>query len=142
LEDLEHLNSAFGGRYLVERELGVGGMATVYLARDIKHDRPVAIKVLRADLSHSLGPERFLREIHIIARLQHPHILGLIDSGEAEGMLYYVMPYVQGESLRTRLAREASCRLPKPSGSCARSPMRSPTRTRSRSFIATSSRRT
>jgi hypothetical protein len=106
LEDLEHLNSAFGGRYLVERELGVGGMATVYLARDIKHDRPVAIKVLRPDLSHSLGPERFLREIHIVARLQHPNILGLIDSGEADGMLYYVMPYVQGESLRTRLARE------------------------------------
>jgi serine/threonine protein kinase len=106
LEALEHLTHAFGGRYQVERELGVGGMATVYLARDIKHDRPVAIKVLRADVSHSLGPERFLREIHIVAQLQHPHILGLIDSGEAEGMLYYVMPYVQGESLRTRLARE------------------------------------
>lgn len=106
MEDFEHLNTALGGRYLIERELGVGGMATVYLARDIKHDRPVAIKVLRPDLSHSLGPERFLREIHIVARLQHPHILGLIDSGEASGMLYYVMPYVQGESLRTRLARE------------------------------------
>lgn len=81
-------------------------MATVYLARDVKHDRHVAIKVLRPDLAHSLGPERFLREIHIVARLQHPHILGLIDSGESEGVLYYVMPYVAGESLRTRLARE------------------------------------
>ena len=81
-------------------------MATVYLARDIKHDRHVAIKLLRPELSHSLGPERFLREIRIVAKLQHPHILGLIDSGEADGMLYYVMPYVPGESLRTRLARE------------------------------------
>jgi serine/threonine-protein kinase len=106
MESLEHLSSTFGGRYTIERELGVGGMATVYLARDVKHDRHVAIKVLRPELSHSLGTERFLREIHIVAKLQHPHILGLIDSGEAEGMLYYVMPYVQGESLRTRLARE------------------------------------
>ncbi len=106
LDTLEHLTSAFGGRYQVERELGVGGMATVYLARDLKHDRPVAIKVLRQDLSTSLGPERFLREIRIVASLQHPHILGLIDSGEVEGILYYVMPYVAGESLRTRLARE------------------------------------
>jgi serine/threonine-protein kinase len=111
LEALEHLTHAFGGRYEDERELGIGGMATVYLARDIKHDRHVAIKVLRPDVSHSLGPERFLREIHIVAQLQHPHILGLIDSGEAEGMLYYVMPYVQGESLRTRLAAKASSRF-------------------------------
>jgi serine/threonine protein kinase len=106
VETEQHLTAILGGRYHVERELGVGGMATVYLARDIKHDRHVAIKVLRPDLSHSLGPERFLREIHIVAKLQHPHILGLIDSGEADGMLYYVMPYVTGESLRTRLARE------------------------------------
>lgn len=106
MDPLEHLSATFGGRYTIERELGVGGMATVYLARDVKHDRHVAIKVLRHDLSHALGPERFLREIHIVARLQHPHILGLIDSGENDGMLYYVMPYVQGESLRTRLARE------------------------------------
>lgn len=103
---LEQLTTVFGGRYQIERELGVGGMATVYLARDRKHDRPVAIKVLRHDLSHSLGPERFLREIRIVASLQHPHILGLIDSGEADGYLYYVMPYVTGESLRTRLARD------------------------------------
>jgi tRNA A-37 threonylcarbamoyl transferase component Bud32/pimeloyl-ACP methyl ester carboxylesterase len=106
MENLEHLSATFGGRYTIERELGVGGMATVYLARDVKHDRHVAIKVLRPDLAHALGPERFLREIHIVARLQHPHILGLIDSGESDGMLYYVMPYVQGESLRTRLARD------------------------------------
>jgi pimeloyl-ACP methyl ester carboxylesterase len=112
LETTEHLTAVLGGRYHVERELGVGGMATVYLARDVKHDRHVAIKVLRADLSHSLGPERFLREIHIVAKLQHPHILGLIDSGEADGMLYYVMPYVQGESLRTRLAREGEMPIP------------------------------
>jgi tRNA A-37 threonylcarbamoyl transferase component Bud32/pimeloyl-ACP methyl ester carboxylesterase len=106
LDTIEHLTAVFGGRYHVERELGVGGMATVYLARDVKHDRHVAIKVLRPELATSLGPERFLREIHIVAKLQHPHILGLIDSGEADGNLYYVMPYVTGESLRTRLARD------------------------------------
>jgi serine/threonine protein kinase len=106
VETLEHITAVLGGRYHVERELGVGGMATVYLARDVKHDRHVAIKVMRPELVHSLGPERFLREIHIVARLQHPHILGLIDSGESDGILYYVMPYVAGESLRTRLARE------------------------------------
>jgi serine/threonine protein kinase len=106
VDTLEHLNTVFGEQYRVERELGVGGMATVYLAQDLKHDRPVAIKVLNQAVAHSLGPERFLREIHIVARLQHPHILGLIDSGEAGGMLFYVMPYVPGESLRTRLARE------------------------------------
>jgi serine/threonine protein kinase len=111
LDSLEHLTASLGGRYHVERELGVGGMATVYLARDVKHDRHVAIKVLRENLSHSLGPERFLREIRIIAKLQHPHILGLIDSGDADGMLYYVMPYVTGESLRTRLAREGELPL-------------------------------
>src|SRR5687768_7080214 len=81
-------------------------MATVYLARDIKHDRHVAIKLLRPELSHSLGPERFLREIRIVAKLQHPHILPLHDSGEADGLLYYVMPYIPGESLRQRIARE------------------------------------
>jgi tRNA A-37 threonylcarbamoyl transferase component Bud32/pimeloyl-ACP methyl ester carboxylesterase len=112
VETLEHLTIVFGGRYHVERELGVGGMATVYLARDVKHDRHVAIKVLRPELTHSLGPERFLREIHIVARLQHPHILGLIDSGESDGILYYVMPYVSGESLRTRLAREGEMPIP------------------------------
>ena len=99
------LTVALAGRYAVERELGQGGMATVYLARDLRHERQVALKVLRAELAASLGPERFLREIKLAAQLQHPHILPLHDSGEAAGFLYYVMPYVEGESLRARLAR-------------------------------------
>ncbi|MGE0354374.1 MAG: protein kinase [Gemmatimonadales bacterium] len=103
---LDRLRLALQGTYAVERELGAGGMATVYLAQDLKHDRPVAIKVLEPDLSASLGPERFLREIHLAAGLQHPHILTVYDSGEADGLLYYVMPYVEGESLRDRLNRE------------------------------------
>jgi serine/threonine-protein kinase len=98
--------AALAGRYLVERELGRGGMATVYLARDLRHRRPVAIKVLAPDLSQSLGAERFLREIEVAANLQHPHLVPLFDSGEAAGLLYYVMPYVEGESLRARLTRE------------------------------------
>ena len=93
-------------RYRVERELGAGGMATVYLAHDLKHDRDVAIKVLHSDLGAALGAERFLSEIRTTARLQHPHILPLLDSGEADGLLYYVMPVVTGESLRARLERE------------------------------------
>ena len=100
------LNAALAGRYRLERELGRGGMATVFLAQDLKHHRRVAIKVLDPELSVLLGPERFLREIEISARLQHPHILTLLDSGEARGLLYYVMPYVEGESLRERLERE------------------------------------
>jgi eukaryotic-like serine/threonine-protein kinase len=93
-------------RYRVERELGRGGMAMVWLAQDLRHDRPVAIKVLRPELSAMLGVERFLREIQLTAKLQHPHILPLLDSGEAQGVLYYVMPFVEGESLRQRLQRE------------------------------------
>ena len=100
------LATAFADRYQFVRELGAGGMATVYLARDLKHDREVAIKVLHEDLGASLGKERFLREIHIAARLQHPHVLPLYDSGEAAGLLYYVMPYVDGLSLREKLAKE------------------------------------
>ncbi|MEO7137191.1 MAG: protein kinase [Gemmatimonadales bacterium] len=100
------LTSALSDRYRVERDLGQGGMATVYLAEDLKHGRRVAIKVLHPELSAILGGERFLAEIKVTANLQHPHILGLIDSGEAGGLLYYVMPYVAGESLRSRLARE------------------------------------
>jgi TolB-like protein/tRNA A-37 threonylcarbamoyl transferase component Bud32/Flp pilus assembly protein TadD len=103
---LEALRTALAGQYEVERELGRGGMATVYLARDLKHHRPVAIKVVRPELAESLGAERFLREIDTAAHLTHPHILPLFDSGEAGGALYYVMPYVEGESLRDRLARE------------------------------------
>ena len=106
------LRTALAGRYALESELGRGGMATVWLARDLRHDRPVALKVLHPDLSASLGPERFLREIRTTARLDHPHILPLLDSGEAAtasgaaGLLWYTMPYVEGESLRDRLRRE------------------------------------
>ena len=99
------LTTAVADRYTIERELGQGGMATVYLARDLRHERLVALKVLRPELAASLGSERFLREIKLAAQLQHPHILPLHDSGEAAGFLYYVMPYVEGESLRARLAR-------------------------------------
>jgi eukaryotic-like serine/threonine-protein kinase len=102
----EKLSDALAGRYRIEREVGQGGMATVYLAEDLKHGRKVAIKVLRAELAAVIGAERFLREIKTIATLQHPHILGLIDSGEVQGTAYYVMPYVEGESLRDRLNRE------------------------------------
>jgi serine/threonine-protein kinase len=101
-----HLTTALADRYRLERELGAGGMATVYLAYDLRHDRRVAIKVLKPELSAVIGAERFLREIKTIATLQHPHILGLIDSGEVSGTAYYVMPFVEGESLRDRLTRE------------------------------------
>jgi serine/threonine-protein kinase len=104
------LDHALEGHYRIERQLGEGGMATVYLAEDLKHKRPVALKVLRPDLSAMLGTERFLREIEVVARLNHPNILGLHDSGEADGLFYFVMPYVEGESLRARLDREG--RLP------------------------------
>src|SRR5216117_4532079 len=100
------LQPALADRYLIKRELGRGGMATVYLAQDLKHHRQVAIKVLKPELAAALGPERFLREIELAARLTHPHILALHDSGQAGGFLYYVMPYVEGESLRDRLERE------------------------------------
>ena len=100
------LSAALDDRYRIERELGAGGMATVYLARDVKHDRLVALKVLRPDLAVVLGGERFLAEIRVTAQLDHPHILTLIDSGAADGFLYYVLPYVRGESLREKLVRE------------------------------------
>jgi serine/threonine-protein kinase len=103
---LERLKAALADRYTIARELGSGGMATVYLAEDVKHHRKVAVKVLRPELAAALGPERFLREIEITANLNHPHILPLLDSGEADGFLFYVMPYVEGESLRDRLSRE------------------------------------
>ena len=100
------LGDALRDRYLLERELGRGGMATVYLAKDIKHKRYVALKVLHAELSQVLGPERFHREIEFAARLQHPHILGVHDSGEAGGRLWFTMPYVKGQALRDRLRKE------------------------------------
>ena len=103
---LEQLTAVLGERYRVERELGQGGMALVFLAQDLKHRRRVAIKLLRPELSAVLGSDRFLREIEIAAALQHPHILPLYDSGEAGGLLYYVMPFAEGESLRQRLGRE------------------------------------
>src|SRR5436853_1198808 len=100
------LAAALSDRYIIERELGAGGMATVYLAHDVRHDRKVAVKVLRPELAAVIGADRFLKAIKVTANLQHPHILGLIDSGEVDGLLYYVMPYVEGESLRDRLTHE------------------------------------
>ena len=105
------LAAALRDRYTIERELGRGGMATVYLARDLKHGRLVAFKLLRPDLAAILGAERFLREIQLTAALQHPHILPLLDSGAAGSFLYYVMPYVEGESLRHRLSRDSQLSL-------------------------------
>ena len=100
------LQAALADRYVIERELGSGGMATVYLARDLKHRRFVALKVLSPALAASLGADRFLREIELAARLQHPHIVTVFDSGDAGGILWYTMPYVEGETLRARLERE------------------------------------
>src|SRR5213596_593388 len=111
IDPLARVQAALAGRYTIERELGRGGMATVYLAQDRKHHRQVAIKVLKPELAAALGPERFLREIDTAARLTHPHILPLHDSGEAAGLLYYVMPYVEGETLRDRLEREGQLPL-------------------------------
>jgi serine/threonine-protein kinase len=105
-DPITRLNAALEGRYSIERELGQGGMATVYLADDLKHERKVALKVLKPELAAVVGAERFLAEIKTTANLQHPHILPLFDSGEADGFLFYVMPFVEGESLRDRLDRE------------------------------------
>ncbi|HUQ17606.1 MAG TPA: serine/threonine-protein kinase, partial [Candidatus Saccharimonadales bacterium] len=105
------LTQALADRYAIERELGQGGMATVYLAHDLRHERKVAIKVLRPELAAMIGADRFTREIHTIAALQHSHILGLIDSGEVNETAYYVMPYVDGGSLRDRLSREGQVAL-------------------------------
>jgi len=103
---LDRLNAAVGATYRIQRELGAGGMATVYLAHDLKHDRDVAIKVLKPELGAVLGAERFLSEIKVTANLRHPNLLPLFDSGEADGLLYYVMPYIEGPTLRTRLTTE------------------------------------
>ena len=105
-DPVTRLNAALEGRYAIERELGEGGMATVYLADDLKHERKVALKVLKPELAAVVGAERFLAEIKTTANLQHPHILPLFDSGEADSFLFYVMPYVEGESLREKLDRE------------------------------------
>src|SRR5438445_516607 len=106
MDSLAHLNSSLAGRYAIEREIGAGGMATVYLARDVRHERRVALKVLNPELGAVLGVERFLSEIKVTANLQHPNLAPLFDSGEADGLLFYVMPFVEGESLRVRLHRE------------------------------------
>jgi serine/threonine-protein kinase len=106
LTPLEKLRSALSERYLIVREIGAGGMATVYLARDLRHEREVALKLLKPELGAVLGPERFLSEIRVTAKLQHPNLLPLFDSGETDGQLWYVMPFVEGESLRARLDRE------------------------------------
>src|SRR4030095_5107594 len=100
------LISALADRYRIENELGQGGMALVYLAHDVQHDRWVALKVLHPDLGAAVGPERFRREIQVLSRLSHPHILPLYDYGEADGQLFYVMPYIEGESLAAWLHRE------------------------------------
>ena len=111
MTQLEQLTADLAGRYAIERQLGVGGMATVYRARDLRHDRNVALKVLLPDLAAAVGTERFLREIRTAARLSHPHILPLYDSGQAAGTLFYAMPLAEGESLRERLAREVQLPL-------------------------------
>ena len=105
-QPLARLAAALADRYRIERELGAGGMATVYLAEDLKHHRQVAVKVLRPELAAVLGAERFLAEINVTANLQHPNLLPLFDSGAADRLFYYVMPYVEGETLRARLTRE------------------------------------
>ena len=105
-DPVTRLNAALEGRYRIERQLGEGGMATVYLARDEKHNRNVALKVLKPELAAVVGAERFLAEIETTANLQHPHILPLFDSGEADGFLFYVMPYVEGETLADRIRAE------------------------------------
>ena len=109
---LASLQAALGDHYLLERELGQGGMSLVYLARDLRHDRAVALKVLRPELAAAIGADRFLHEISVTAKLQHAHILPLFDSGAVDGLLYYVMPYVEGESLRNRLTRERQLSIP------------------------------
>lgn len=112
MDPLERLRSALAGRYAVQREIGRGGMAIVYLAHDLRHSRDVAIKVLRPEFAMAVSAERFLREIQIEAQLKHPHILPLFDSGEADGLLYYVMPYVPGQSLQARLGRDPQLPVP------------------------------
>ena len=139
---IERLRESLAQSYTIDRELGRGGMSAVFLANDCKHRRSVAIKVLNPELAASLGPERFLQEIQLAARLNHPHILPLFDSGSADGILYYVMPYVEGESLRERLDREQQLSVEEACITAARSPRRSITPTGRASSIATSSPRT
>jgi eukaryotic-like serine/threonine-protein kinase len=136
------LTSSLADRYRLERELGQGGMATVYLAADLKHDRKVAIKVLKPELAAVLGAERFVQEIATTAQLQHPNILPLFDSGSADGFLYYVMPFVEGETLRDRLNRETQLGWTSRWPWCVKWPTRCSTRTSTGWCTGTSSRRT
>ena len=108
----DRLRTALADRYAIEREIGRGGMATVYLAQDLRHQRAVAVKVLHPEIAGALGPERFLSEIRIAASLQHPHLLPLLDSGDADGFLFYIMPFIEGESLRERLTRDHELAVP------------------------------
>jgi serine/threonine-protein kinase len=135
-EVADRLRGALADRYLVERELGRGGMATVYLAHDLRHDRQVALKVLHPELAHAVGPGRFLREIRTTARLQHPHILPVFDSGEADGQLWYAMPYVEGESLRGRLSYQPKLPIDEAIRIAGEVATRSPTPTSGGSFTA------
>ncbi|MEP6509191.1 MAG: protein kinase, partial [Gemmatimonadales bacterium] len=112
MSDLQQrLETGLAGRYTVQRQLGEGGMAVVFLARDLRHERAVAVKVLRPDISAEIGAERFLREIKMAASLTHPHILPMFDSGDADGLLFYVMPNMEGNSLRDRIAAESQLGL-------------------------------
>jgi len=111
-QNFEALKSALADRYLLERELGAGGMATVFLAHDPRHNRKVAVKVMHPDLAMLFGPRRFLAEIETTANLQHPHILPLFDSGQVANTVFYVMPYLRGESLRARITPRNSCPWP------------------------------
>src|SRR5207245_5833000 len=120
-EAFDRLRAALADSYTLERELGAGGMATVYLARDVRHNRNVAIKVMHPELALRIGAQRFLKEIETTANLQHPNILPLFDSGQVGGTVFYVMPYVQGESLRHRLNRETQLPVERRSGSPAKS---------------------
>jgi len=142
MTDLDRLTTALSDRYTIESELGAGGMATVYLAHDVKHDRKVAVKVLRPELAAVIGAERFLSEIKTTANLQHPHILPLHDSGEADSFLYYVMPYVEVNRCATGSTARNNSRWATPSGWPRKWPARSTTPTGRRSSTATSSPRT
>jgi eukaryotic-like serine/threonine-protein kinase len=129
---IHRLNEVLEGRYRIERELGEGGMAKVYLAHDVRHNRRVALKVLKPDFTAVVGAERFLAEIETTANLQHPHILPLFDSGEADGSLFYVMPYVEGETLQERIDRDKQTPSRRGGGHRAGSGRRAPDRTRCR----------
>ena len=131
-----------GDRYAILSQIGVGGMGRVYLAQDTQHDRRVAIKVLNPELAGLVGPQRFLREIRIAAGLSHPNIVPVYDSGESDGALYYVMPFVEGESLRERLRRETMLPVPKVIEWAAKSARHSASSTPRASSTATSSPRT